>query len=70
MSVSPETYKQFIKEVEAKFHELERMASFEEKTLDSKKLKAGVVLLGTALVDTEYKGLKTLQKAFGEITNI
>lgn len=70
MSVSPETYKQFIKEVEEKFHELERLANFEEKTLDAKKLKVGVVLLGTTLVESDYKELQTLQKTFGEITNI
>lgn len=70
MNVNPETYRKFMKEINTKLIEFERVASFEEKTMDIKKMKTAVILLGSTTVEKDYKGLESLQKAFGEITNL
>jgi len=70
MDISQETFKQAMKEFEMRLHELEKQANFEEKTKDKAQLKTAVVILGSALVDKEYKGLQTLQKSFGDVENL
>lgn len=70
MSLSPETFQQLTKDLEAKLQEYEKIAQFEEKTIDKKKLKTSVVIIGSTLVADDYKGLETLQRSFGEVTPI
>lgn len=70
MVVSVETFRLAVKEIESRLYELERTASFEEKNLAQDKLKSGVIILASAVVDQKYKGLDTIQRSFGEIINL
>lgn len=70
MAVSKDTFKIAMKEMQARLYELERTASFEEKNLTEDQLKAGVVILASAMVDQKDKGLDTIQRSFGEVINL
>lgn len=70
MDVSVETFKLTMKEIESRLYELERTASFEEKNLSPDKLKSGVIILGSTLMDRNDKSVETIQRSFGEVTNL
>lgn len=70
LTVSPDTFKLAMKEIQTRLYELERTASFEEKNLTEDKLKAGVVILASTVVEQKDKSLETIQRSFGEVINL
>lgn len=70
MNVDIPTYSLWVKEFKNKLSELDRMSAFQEKTQSKDELKTAVLLFASSMVDNDYKGLDTVNKSFGDVTNI
>jgi len=70
MDIDLETYKIYMNEIKQKLEEMARVSIFEEKTKEKKQLKTAVLILGSAVLETDAKEIKVLQKSFGEIVNL
>ncbi len=67
--VTPATYEKWVKDHERLVMDLEKMASFEEKTKNPSELQHCVIVNAHALVPENHIGLKILDNALGDITN-
>lgn len=70
MNIDLPTYSLWVEEFKKKLSELGRISDFQEKTKNKADLKTAVFLFASSMVDSDYKGLDTLNKTFGEVTNI
>lgn len=70
MNIDLQTYSLWAEEFKKKLSELGRISDFQEKTKNKDELKTAVFLFASSMVDKDYKGLDTLNKTFGEVTNI
>ncbi len=68
--ISRASYKAWIEEQEKAMRNLEKLASFEEKTKDEGELMTAVIIQANTIVENDYKGLELLEKTMGEVTNI
>lgn len=68
--ISRASYNAWIEEQEKAMRNLEKLASFEEKTKQESELMTAVIIQANTIVKNDYKGLEMLEKTMGEVTNI
>jgi transcriptional regulator with XRE-family HTH domain len=68
--ISRASYQLWVEEQEKAWRNLEKLASFEEKTKDPSELMTAVIVQANTLVKNDYKGLDLLERAMGEVTNL
>lgn len=70
IKVSEESYQAYITENLKNFESFIKLASYEEKSKPAEQIKTAVILHACTIVESDYKGLETIEKALGDITNI
>lgn len=68
--ISRASYLIWIEEQEKAMRQLEKLASFEEKTKDESELMTAVIIQANTIVRNDYKGLELLGGTLGTVTNL
>jgi transcriptional regulator with XRE-family HTH domain len=70
LSVTKASYLAYTAERNRAFNEFEKLAAFEEKTMDPSELMVAVILEANSLVNKGHKDIQIIENAMGEIVNI
>ncbi|WP_413288042.1 helix-turn-helix domain-containing protein [Bdellovibrio sp. HCB337] len=68
--ISRASFEAWAEEQEKAMRQLEKLASFEEKTKDPSELMTTVIIQANTLVKNDYKGLELLESTMGTVTNL